>query len=293
MTQKIQEFHRPASAAEAAALLQRDAVVTAPALVGPRVADGAFAGVDALVDLGRLDLDQITESRGAVHIGAAVTLQTLADNPLLQSLADGLLSQAARLAGGSAMRHAATLGGLLLTARQALAGTTRDGPPEVLLALLLLGATLNFEPAAPGGLPLGDYLAAEATSLDRRLLLGVSFPRPVDGLRASLTRVARTPRDQAIVAAAVTVAGGEVRLAVAPGGGVVRRLEAVEASVSHATLSDGLLVGVERAVATAVQPASDFRATAEYRRAMTGVCARRAVAEAAQRVGRRPAESRP
>jgi CO/xanthine dehydrogenase FAD-binding subunit len=113
----------------------------------------------------------------------------------------------------------------------------------------------------------------------------VEFTRPAAGTRASLHRLARTPREQAIVAAAAAVAGSEVRLAVAPGGIAPLRLEAIEASLAGAVLTDDLLQRVERETADAVAPPSDFRGSAEYRRSMAGLLVRRALAAAARQAG--------
>ena len=157
MTRKIREYHRPAAAAEAAALLGRAEVQTALLVAGARVADEPLAGVEAVVDLGLLGLDRIHASdEGQIHLGGAATLQAVADSLLVQSLAGGLLAEAALLAAGSAQRNAATIGGSLLYARQALAADRRDGPPEVVLALLVLDAEVVVHDAPTRR--LGDYL---------------------------------------------------------------------------------------------------------------------------------------
>jgi CO/xanthine dehydrogenase FAD-binding subunit len=299
MSRRIREYHRPTEVAEAATLWQREQPVTGATLVGPRAPDEPYLGIEAVVDLTRLGLDQISETPdGQIQIGAAVSLQALADSPLLQALADGVLAEAARLSAGSALRNAATVGGLLAYAREAAQGTQRDGPPEVVLALQILGARVRL--ASAEAAPLGDYLRSQAffdAELRRSapgevgrlrtpkmpLVLYVEFAKPEAGTRASLQRLARTPRDQALVAAAAAVSGQEVGLAVAPGGTAPLRLEAIEATLTGATASDETLQRVERDVAAAVAPLSDFRASAEYRRAMAGVLARRALAEALRR----------
>jgi carbon-monoxide dehydrogenase medium subunit len=61
---------------------------------------------------------------------------------------------------------------------------------------------------------------------------------------------------------------------------VPRRLEACEGLIDGQRLSDELLGEVAQAAAGAVQPESDMHASADYRRRMTGVLARRALTEA-------------
>jgi aerobic carbon-monoxide dehydrogenase medium subunit len=288
MTRKIREFHRPAEVAEAAALLQRDSVTTVPAALGPRVPDVPYAAAEAVVDVRQLGQDYVKQSTDeTIHLGAAASIQSLVESTLVQSLADGILAEAAALAGGSAMRNAATVGGTLLYARQAVDGLTRDGPPELLVALMALEAEVVFLAEGQGAVPLAEYLAVGSHVIRTGLLLEVRFPRPAPGAHASLTRVARTPRDQGIVAAAAVVASPAVRLAVAAGGSAPVRLTALEQALSGQPLDAARLNTLEKEVSAAVSPQSDFRASAEYRRAMAGVLARRALAEALRRAGQR------
>jgi CO/xanthine dehydrogenase FAD-binding subunit len=284
MINKVREYHRPAGTAEAAGLLQRDSAAVAPLAVGPRVPDTPLAGIAAVVDLSQLGLDYLRETDdGTLHLGAGLSLQALVDSVRLQSLAGGVVAEGALLDAGSAMRHAATVGGAVQYARQAAAGRADDGPPELLLALLVLGAeavSLSGQ-GAQRVLDLGAYLAQGAP--EGELLLELRFPTLAAGALAALARVARTPRDQAIVAAAALVGDGQVRLAVAAGGAAPQRVAGAEAALAGQPLTGERLEAAAREVESAVMPHSDFRGSAEYRRAMAGVVARRALGEAARR----------
>ena len=83
------------------------------------------------------------------------------------------------------------------------------------------------------------------------------------------------------MAAAALVEGGAVRLAVAGGGSAPVRMGAVERSLAGQRLTTDRLESVAALVEAAVSPQADFRGSAEYRRSMAGVLARRALAEAA------------
>lgn len=288
MSHTIREYHRPSEVDEAAALLQREGVSTATLVVGPRVPDEPLAGVEAVVDLSRLGLDFIKETaEGWVNLGAVTALQALADSRLLQTLASGIVAEAARLAGGSAMRQAATVGGVVMQAREAAMGRTREGPPELVLALLVLNAEVVLEHDGGSMLDLADYLTAAPESMAAGgLVTGVRFRRLGGEARASLARVARTPSDQAIVASAALVGGDEVRVSVAAGGTPPLRLTALEQALAGQPLTDVRLAGVPQEVEAVVTAQSDFRASAEYRRAMAGVLVQRALAKAARRDGR-------
>ncbi len=287
MTSTLREFVRPSDADAAAELLQRDDVRTAPLWVGPRAPDLPFEGVEAVVELDRLKLAYVSETGdGLVRLGASTRIQDLADAALLRSLAGGILARAAHLAAGSAMRHAASLGGALLYARAAASGSIRDGPPEIVLALLALDAEMVFH--GPGAtataVPLADYLS---TGVEKTagLLVEVRFARPPAGAAGAIVRVARTPADQALVAAvAVAQARGPrvewARVAIAAGGHAPLRLAAFEPRLAGQATTPELLDDAASAAEAAVSPRDDFRASAEYRRAMAGVVARRALAEA-------------
>ena len=90
--------------------------------------------IDALVDLSLLGLDYITEGQdGSVHIGAMATLQELVAKPALKKDVRELLSIAAGLAAGPAIRNLSGLWGAI---------QAHSGPPEIILALLTLEAQI-------------------------------------------------------------------------------------------------------------------------------------------------------
>lgn len=241
MLKRPREYHRPADLVSALELLRHPN--TAPLLLGPRVPENLYEGAEAVVDLGRLDLAYIHEdAKGALHIGALTPLSTVAESDVIRSRADGLLAKAARVAAASGLRDVATVGGALLT---------HAGPSEVRLALEALQATPILEGAPPG-----------------QLLREVVLPPLPAETGGALERVARAPRDEAIVAVAVVVTRptGQARVAVGP-----------SPIFSASGKSDAI-----SQVLDGWQPISDFRASADYRKAMAGVLARRAL-EAAWR----------
>jgi CO/xanthine dehydrogenase FAD-binding subunit len=281
MAPRPREYRRPATAAEAQELLRREAPRTTPLMLGPRTPDALYADVDAVVDLSGLDLAYVRAEGGEIHIGALTALQDLADSKVLQSLAGGVLAEAARASAASGMRHVATFGGALLT---------RDGPPEVRLAVSALdylpGAAVVIQGADRYELPLSGW----ERPLPGEILLEVKFAPPPEPCGGALERVARTPRDEAIVAAAAVVEANNgvarrVRVAVgpcAPGEGGHNSWCSVKAETtpdSQAT-TEYLFATVLQALEKEVEPLADFRASAGYRRAMAGVLARRALARA-------------
>jgi len=309
MPRRLREYHRPTDWASASELLRRTDVRTAPLLLGPRPPLAPPAEVEAVLDLCRLDLAYIAETDGGVlHLGALTPLQDLAESPLLKSRANGILSEAAHLAAHPGLRQVATVGGVL---------SAREGPPEVLLALLALDAAVVVRSDDSAGREVVEVHVAdlapqtvvlepeysESTGTHTRevplagfrpgalasgeLIVEVKFDRLPPSAVGALERVARAPRDEPIVAVAavVEVADGvcrQVRLALA-GAGRPQRMASAEHILEGRPLTDTWLQKVAEAVEAEAKPISDFRGSAEYRRAMAGVLARRALEAAWKR----------
>jgi CO/xanthine dehydrogenase FAD-binding subunit len=252
------EYHRPTDMAQARELLQRNDLRAAPLLPGPRAPEARFADIDVAVDVGQLGLKYIRVSDPVLRIGAATPLQMVAESTAVQAEARGLLAEAARLVAPLTLRNFATLGG----AWQAV-----DGPPEVRLALLVMNAT-----RAPDD-PLAEIIVPRS-------------PQP--GLGAAFARVARSPRDEAIVAAAAKLYWHEgvcrnVRLALAGAHPQPIRITSAEAVLEGQPWSEARLRAVAERVMAEARPISDYRGSAEYRREMAGVLAKRALQTAWQR----------
>jgi CO/xanthine dehydrogenase FAD-binding subunit len=242
------QIHRPATPTEAAALLQQPGAV--PLELGPRVPPDVHANAESVVDLSRLGLDYIRADEDAIRIGPLTPLQSLVESEVIRAHASGLLARAARIVAHLGLRHIATLGA---------AWRATDGPPDVRLALLVLDAATNTDS------PLAELI------LPRR-----------PGVRAALERIARTPRDEAIVAAAVSLilregVCREVRVALAGACPQPRRFIEVEAVLEGQAPTANILQRAAEAAVANADPVADYRGSAEYRRAMAGVLVRRAV----------------
>ena len=263
------EYHRPVDWASARELLRR----APPLLLGPRVSIPLYGDAEAVVDLSRLDLAYIKVD-DEVRLGALTPLQDLADSPQLQALANGLPSEAVRLTAHYGLRNLATVGGALLS---------RDGPPEILLALLALDAVVVIRGAETRELPITNYSLNPGD-----VIAEVRFPQPANGTKGALERVARTPRDESIVSAAavIEVIDGvcrKVRLAVAGGTPRPQRMTSAEKLLEGQPLTPEQLQGAAQAVMAEADPVADYRGSAEYRQAMAGVLARRALEAALKR----------
>ena len=279
MSQSI-KYLRPRTRTEAIDMLARPGYQAAPFIVHPKPTALRQMGVEALVDLSLLGLNTIQETQdGTIHIGALATLQEMMENPILSIGTRGLLSQAAGLAAGPGIRNLSGLWGAI---------QARSGPPEVLLALLVLEAQVVLLEAGEKQCTLSfpEFCSMGPNSLHKgALVLEAALPPFATSCGWALERVARTPRDEAIVAAAavVEVEGGKtkwVSLALAGANPLPRRIPTVETDLLEKAFDVQTLQAAAETVQEQSDPASDFRGSSEYRRSMAGLVARRALEKA-------------
>lgn len=153
--------------------------------------------------------------------------------------------------------------------------------PRWMAALLALGATVTVEGAE---VPLETLLKSEAEGTVSALHVGV------EGVRWGEAHVARTPADEAIVAAVAVVemsgpstgsgqgdAVRQARLALIGVWPETARLAEASAQLIGGPLDEISIRAVAEAVEQEVAPRGDFLGSEEYRRAMAGVLTRRAL----------------
>lgn len=279
------DYHRPASVADAVALLARLGPDARPLAGGHSlipVMKTRLAAPAHLVDLGGLgDLVGICEDGADIVIGAMTTQSALVGSDLLAK-ALPIMAETSLVIADPQVRYRGTIG-----------GNVANGDPGNDMPALMMCLGASFDLTGPGGVRrvaardfyLGTYMTALA---EGEILTAVRIPRPAAGTGWAYEKLKRKVGDYATAAAAVMLgmAGGKVATCaigltnVAP-----TPLFAGEAAAS--------LVGtaldkesVDRAVALAeaqTDPATDGRGTSEYRRRMAGVMLRRALARAAQR----------
>ncbi len=217
----------------------------------------------------------IAREGGGWRIGAATTWAEIASADLPPAF--DALRQAARLVGGVQIQNAGTIGGNLCTASPAA-----DGVPP----LLALDAAVELR-AASGTrrLALADFLTGPRRTARRpdEVLTAVLIP-PVEGRSAFVKLGARAHLviSIAMVAARLVLRDGRVAqaaLAVGACSPTARRLPAVEAALTGAAPAAAPGLIEDAAVAAALTPIDDQRATAAYRARAAAELLRRAVAE--------------
>jgi carbon-monoxide dehydrogenase medium subunit len=232
-------------------------------------------------------MDEIRREEGAIYLGAAVTIHDLVSSEITTGLADGILAEAAESFISQQIRNAATLGGNL-----ARSSPAADLPPP----LLALDAVAVIQGANEKGgveerlVPLTEFFTGPGKNvLGSDLLVGVSIPDS-EGRRGSFLKIGRTAEDLAIVNAGVSLRLEEgrcrdVRIALGAVGPTPMRIPEAEKALEERTPEAKYLEEAAQIVQESVQPVSDHRASAAYRRRVSGVLSRRGLEVCLRRAG--------
>ena len=272
---RIHEYHRPQTLQEALKLLQRGQT-TVPLAGGTDLVPSRAPHVQAVVDLQGIGLDQLTMDGSHIHIGAMVSLQRLIES----SEAGEFLAKSAQLEGPITYRNAATVGGTI---------AARDALSHLLIALLVLDTEVHLRLPDPATVSLNRILDAPSKFLDGGLIIGITAISAAGAPGTAMARVACTPRDKPIVAAAVRLMRegdrcGGARIALAGVADRPIRVYDVEDQLKGQPF-DKVLVSVAVAgVVRNLNPPSDFRGSGEYRREMAAVLTQRALLEACNKL---------
>jgi carbon-monoxide dehydrogenase medium subunit len=263
----------PVSVREAVAALQRPGsrpIAGGTALV--QLLKQGLHDIETLVSLRRVaDLDRIRREGEELVIGATATLWDVAASPEVRDGAPGL-ADAVDAVGNVRVRSMGTLGGNVCY------GDPHCDPP---IALLALGASAVVEgPDGRRRIPFDQFFLGyyETAQAPRELVVEIRVPRAVPGTRAVFLRHTFTFEDDwpcVAVAAVAQVEGGRLhglRLAVAGAADRPLLVRGLEPVVDVRSAPD-----VASAAASQVDPVSDLRGSAWYKREMVRVHARRAV----------------
>jgi CO/xanthine dehydrogenase FAD-binding subunit len=240
---------------------------------------------ESIVAIDRIDsLRGSSSSNGALRLGALVTHAEIAADDLVIDRFTAL-ADASAIVGSHATRVQGTVGGNLMNASPAM---ELGGP------LMVFGATVTLRSeSGERRVPVADLATGPGTTVAApdELLTEVGVPFPPEGTGSCYARLEyRRQMEIAVVgiAAAVTVAGRTVtqaRVAITALAPTIRLVpDAGEALVGSDAGPDAVKEAAE-AAARAAEPISDVRASADYRRAMAEVVARRVVVAAAARAG--------
>lgn len=206
-------------------------------------------------------------------------MRIVAKHPVVQELANGILARGAAVCGSPNIRNMATLVGNVASALP-----SADTPPS----LLALGAeALLVSTRGERWVPLEKFFTGPARSVRvRELIQEVRVPMDTAVLQGGFYKIGRTAEDISIVSAttALTIKDGVIRSARIVMGAVaptpLRAMQA-EAALIGQLPTEEIFQRAAEIVREEVRPISDQRASADYRRRMSGVAALRALRQAA------------
>jgi carbon-monoxide dehydrogenase medium subunit len=283
------EYHAPATAEEAVALLARyggDAKLLAGGQSLMPLMNFRLARPAALIDLNAIpSLDYIREDDGLIRFGAMTRQRSIEFSPVVRRRLP-LLSEATTLVGHLPIRTRGTIGGSIAHADPSAEY------PAVLAALD--GAVVAKGPRGERTLRPGELFRSYLTTSlgPDELLVEVHLPAMPDGAGFAFEEFSRRHGDFAIVGIAAMVVGrgtdcAAARLATAGAGPVPTRLRAAEEILEREGLSEATIDKAARRAEELVEPDSDLHASAAYRRNLTRVLTARAVRRAVGRMGGR------
>jgi len=279
------DYHSPGSLEEALSLLEQlgdEAKILAGGHSLIPAMRFRLAMPENLVDInGLTDLDYIREADGWLAIGALTRESALEESQLVQDRYP-LLADTAEVIADPLVRNLATVGGNL-----AHADPANDHPAT----MLAYGAEIAVQ--GPGGartILIDEFFTGlfETSMAANEILTEIRIPEPGAGSGGAYLKVERKVGDYAISAAAVqltmdgdTCTGIRIGLTnVSPS--PIRATEA-EKVLTGQVLNEELIEVAGQAASDQSDPSPDLRGSVEYKRDLTRVVTKRAIAKAVER----------
>ena len=244
-----------------------------------------LTGIEVLIDIQNLGLNQVTSDSAGLSIGAMVTFVELQQIKEVQNAAAlGAVRDALNYPPVQ-IRNVATVGGNI-----AAACPYFDLPT----AFMALGGVVSAQgPDGSREIGLEDFFAGlfENSLETSEFVTGLNLPLLPARSSSAFLKLETNANDLAIINVAVRVTLDKTGLCqearVVVGGGVGEtpvRVAAAEALLQAEKLSDDLLQRAGEAVQSELQPMSDHRASAAYRSAVAKTLTQRALQQAVARL---------
>ena len=240
-------------------------------------------GPSVLIDINRIPgLDKVEErSGGGLRIGALTRHRTLETSALVKRHFP-VLGEAMTHVAHLAIRNRGTIGGSL---------THADPAAELpVMAMLLEAEIATASPSGGRTIKAKDFFVAALTSAirDDEMVVHVDLPALPARTGWAFEEYSRRTGDYALAAVAVllTASAGKVahaRIAMMGIGDTPLRATVAEALLPGRACDEKAVSETVAAIRAAVEPNTDLHASADYRRHLVGVLARRALAAAWKR----------
>lgn len=284
----LKNFLRPADVASAKDLLQKNQentmILGGGTFVHGLVARGLVSHVETLIDVTSLPLNYIRKEGAFWKIGATtryIDLERSSEihaDPYFGGISDALKYPPAQV------RHAATIGGNLA------ASCPFFDMPVVMLAM---GASVVAQGASGvRTIPLTDlYLSLFQTTLNQgEFISDVLIPISSGRVGTAYEKLETNANDLSLISAGVCIKLDGLKcekVSIYIGGGIGEtpfRCEQAEQVLTGKTVDHELILDSAGKAMEEVDPISDHRASADYRRAMTRIMVRNTLSKAVERI---------
>ncbi len=279
----IENYKAPATIAEAAQLLhQGEATIVAGGTdLTPQTEAGVRTLAATLVNIQRIEeMRGISSANGRYRIGGLTTVTEILESETLAAAVPVLVEAADHFASPQ-IRNAATLAGNLCNASPA---------GDMVIPLLLLDAEVELvswsgEAITARSVPLAKFFTGPGKTIMQadELLTAVEFAQPGEGFAATFLKSGPRPAleiSTVSMGVAGIVADGvmhDVRVSIGSVAPTPLRATETEAVLEGGVLDEALIARAVETVMREVKPIDDVRASAWYRRHLTGVYISRAL----------------
>lgn len=285
----VESFHSPTDASAVVQLLQQHEdsvlIVAGGTFLHGLASRGLLTGIEALVDIQGLGLDNITADPDNLVIGATTRLAQLEASEQIQREAWlGAVKDAVYYPPVQIM-NTATVGGSVASACPLF-----DLPTSF---LALNGVVLAHGPDGGRDIPLEGFFSGlfENSLAPAEFVTAIRLPAPQPNSASAFIKLETNANDLAIVNAAVSVTLGDAdrceqaRIFIGGGTGETpSRAGSAEDLLAGAVPDEAVIRGAGEAAQTDVDPISDHRASREYRTHMAGVLVEKALHKAMARL---------
>jgi CO/xanthine dehydrogenase FAD-binding subunit len=248
---------------------------------GKKPLPAALVAIHRIAELHSLSTT-LTDGSAGIHMGALTTHAEIVAHPLIRSRFTGLCD-ASSIVGSHATRATGTIGGNVMTASPAM----DTGAPLLCLDASVVLASVR----GTRRVLLNEFFVGPGKTVAEadELLVAIEIPDPAGTIGSCYVRLEyRQQMEIAVVGAGafVQIENGLIvsaRVAVTALAPAIKRIAAAEDTLIGTSGDRASVDAAAEAAAAATAPISDVRATADYRKAMAKVIARRAISGALAR----------
>ena len=278
MFANVKEYHHATSLRDALKKLGKNGEQVAVPVTGAfHLIASKLRTATCLVDISAVGLDTVSVDGKKVRIGGAATFQQIVKS--LGDVLNGVVSQSARAYSTIIQRNTTTL-------QDALFGYATYF--DLLTALVAFDTQVTVQGKAKRVVPLAQFFSKEnrAVLSNQEVATEFSFKLLSGDVGASLQRLALTDGDAVAILNVVVLLKmtgkkcAEARIAVGGGLPAPVRFTEIEQGLAGKTLDAALVESACAMVGEQIQPVSDVRGSAQYRKQISGVLVRRAIEEA-------------